>query len=251
MSRLDGDFETDFEWQAQFLQHQREIAVKALRVDVAPIEDDLKRNTDLVLKSAVPMHAGHPLRISARVRRCAYRRHSGNFTIRDRRPSGAQTEMAKVRLGDGDMFIYGFDSGDGPLPCLDCDTTHHRMYPWFIGNLHLLRDYDMQGGYRELRRNKGPYGSQLAVFYHADMPFGFAIDSDGLPVVDHESVWGQCRNRNWDDPNKPRRNGFCNGEFVTPLTDDLTMGTGYWRLCMACGFRWRAGWEMRLTRPAP
>lgn len=178
----DGDFDIDFEWSQQFLPHQAEVAQRALRVDVAPLEEDQRRNTDLILTSAMALRSGQRLTISARVRRFEERDkrlhprnvpYARQFTIRDRRPSGYETEMDKLRLGYGDMFVYGFQSAPGS----------DRMYPWFVGNLHVLRDWTEQGGHpSEKGRNKGPRGSTFAVFDLSSMPLGFILASDGIAV---------------------------------------------------------------------
>lgn len=248
MSPLDGDFQGDWDFQARFSEHQREIAQKAVRVEFAPIEDDLKRNTDLILRSVVPIR-DRIIRISARVRRRKHlSRYQNQFTIRYRRPSGVATEIDKMRLGDGDLFIYGFES----QPCVDHECGHEagkcRLDPWLIGDLHILRDYDAAGGFCEIRTNKGQHGSHLAAFYLADMPLGFVRDSEHIPALDRGSPWAECRNPHWPRKGETwkagQRVGMCGGAYVTAMVDPETSGTGYWRKCLCCGFTWRAGWEM-------
>ncbi|MGH3834165.1 MAG: hypothetical protein ACRDSF_00455 [Pseudonocardiaceae bacterium] len=100
--------------------------------------------------------------------------YSRQFTIRKRRVSGVETEMDKIKLGFGDMFVYGFESEPGS----------DRMYPWFIGNLEILRDYYDHGGRSAgEQRNKGPGGSHFEAFNLDDMPLGFILASDGLAVA--------------------------------------------------------------------
>ncbi|MGH3428197.1 MAG: hypothetical protein ACRDQZ_11645 [Mycobacteriales bacterium] len=178
----DGDYNADREFADRFLPHQAEIAREALRVDVAPIEEYLRRNTDLILRTPVLPKHGRDIRISARVRRVAERDKSDwpqqtpynrQFTIRTRRVSGVETEMDKIKLGFGDMFVYGFEQEPGS----------DRLYPWFIGNLEILRDHHARTGRSAgEQRNKGPGGSSFKAFNLDDMPLGFVLASDGLAI---------------------------------------------------------------------
>lgn len=220
------------EWADRFLPHQMELAREVIRVDVAPIEEDRRHNTDLILRSTTPLgKMGRDLRISARVRRHEYLRkmahipglaYRNQITIRDRLPSGVRTEIDKVRLGDGDYFVYGFESEPGS----------DRLYPWVIVNLDLLREYDMLGGYSRVQRNKGVRDSWLRVFSLDDLPLGAILNSDGIELEDRSAAWLQCRNPNWDDKTKPVRSGWCSRGYVM-ATDD------YMRKCLFCGFKWR------------
>lgn len=225
------EVERDWAWADKFLPHQMEIAREALRVDVAPLEDDLRRNTDLILRSSVPLRLGRELRISARVRRHEYvgklaavrgLAYRNQITIRDRRPSGARTEMDKVRLGEGDIFVYGFESEPGS----------DRLDPWVVVNLDMVRAYDVQGGYSTVRRNKGERASWLRVFDLDDLLLGTVIKSQGLESADQDG-WLSCRNPNWDDTTKPTRSGWCNRGYAIALSDFL-------RQCLFCGFKWHA-----------
>jgi hypothetical protein len=216
--------EEDFEWQQKFRGHFSEIAREAMRVDVAPAEEDWKRNTDFVLSTVVPM-PNRDIRISARVRRHEYiRRHCDDFTVRLDRPSGVETEMPKIRRGWGDFTIYGFESEPGS----------DRMGPWFIGNIAMLRDYFACGGYYSVYSNKD-HSSRLAAVHLGDVPLGFVLKSDGLTIWDQGRVWEECRKCWW---------GRSKGGYVTPTDDDRKDGPGYGRRCLALGFWWRAGWVM-------
>jgi hypothetical protein len=230
----EDDVERDWAWADKFLPHQGEIARDALRVEVAPIEDDLRRNTDLILRSAVPLRLGRELRISARVRRHDYLRrlehapgieYRKQITIRDRRPSRVATEMDKLRLGEGDIFVYGFESEPGS----------DRLYPWAVVNLDLIREYDAIGGYSTVKRNKGERGSWLRAFCLDDLPLGAVLRSDGIEPCDPAASWLECRNPNWDNPARPMRSGWCARRYA--IAED------YMRQCLFCGFRWRAGWS--------
>lgn len=159
----------------RFLAHQAEIAQSVLRVDVAPIEEDQKRNTDLILRSVPAMRNNQPLRFSARVRthgELRKRDYKDQFTLRYRRPSGVQTEWQKMRAGDGDYFIYGFEAEAGS----------DRMHPWFIGNLAVLNDWIDKGGKPVRIASNDDGSSDLAIFDLNVMPVDFVSNSEGHPV---------------------------------------------------------------------
>lgn len=231
MQPYSDDVAADWAWADKFLPHQAEIAQKAMRVEVAPLEDDMRRNRDLILRTAVPVHKGRELYISARVRRHEYLNrmqhapglaYRNQITIRDRRPSGVATEMAKVRLGEGDFFVYGFES----------EPDSDRLYPWVLVNLEMIRDYDLHGGYSTVKRNKGERGSWLRAFSLDDLPLGAVLDSQGIEFEDREAAWLHCRNPNWDDKDKPMRSGWCACGYTVAIGD-------YMRQCLFCGFKWR------------
>lgn len=221
----------DFEWQQKFRGHFSEIAgqvahqVIRASVEQAIGDDDWKRNTDYMLSLEILTDV-RAWRISARARRRRYASAARrDFTIRYRRPSGTPTEMAKLLHGWGDLFIYGVESAPGSS----------RLDPWFVGNSALLRDYLAAGGWYGTRPNADG-SSTLAYVCHDDMPLGFILLSSGVPACDRDAVWGRCRRCYWNQ--------------VMPMTDDWQPGDGYWRKCLACGFQWRSGWVMRLTREA-
>lgn len=233
-----SSFEEDFEWQKRFTRHFGEIVQQhATRTHVAPAEEDWKRNTDFILSTVVSL-PNRDVRISARARRRKYvARYGDEFTVRLDRPSGAQAEMPKIRAGWGDLTIYGFESADCASEACGHDESGHRLSPWFIGNVAMLRDYIARGGYWQVKGNHDG-SSRLAAFHHADMPLGFVLASEGLTVFDESRHWDRCRFCWW---------GRTRGGYVTPTDDLLRPATGYGRQCLACGRRWRAGWIMPLT----
>lgn len=223
-------YDEDREWADKFLPHQAEIARLITRIEVAPFDEDVRRNTDLVLRTVEPVHNGEPIRISARVRRHEYlAKYRDEFTIRYRRPSGVRTEWHKMRAGDGDYFIYGFEAEPGS----------DRLGTWLIGNLHLLNDdYLAHGGYYRKQPNYDK-SSDFAIFHLADMPLGFVLNSEGLAIWDREAPWQSCRRCLW---------GKWKGGYVMPTNDQRQAGDGYGRRCLACGFWWRSGWIAPLVR---
>ena len=119
-------FERDFQWQGRLLPRVKQVILAALpnvaTIAEASFEEDAKHNTDLVLKIEAT-------RVSCRLRRSEYTlRYPDEFTIRSGRPSGAQTELAKMLSGWGDYVFYGFaDPGDVDLTA------------WFLGDLKVFR----------------------------------------------------------------------------------------------------------------
>lgn len=223
-------FDEDFEWQLKFRRHFGEIAREAMRVDVAPAEEDWNRNTDFILSTVIPLPK-RDIRISARARRHKYASmYPHEFTVRLDRPSGVQSEMPKLRAGYGDFTIYGFEA----------DEDSDRLGPWFIGNANLLRDYIARGGFYKVERNHDR-SSRFCAFHLADMPLGFVLAGEGLRVWDDSRHWEQCRRCWW---------GNSKGGYVTATDEDRRPAAGYGRLCLACGFWWRSGWEMPLSRAA-
>lgn len=70
---------------------------------VAPVLEDQKHNTDLLVLKA------DGVRIGVRIRGDEYRKGFGDqFTIRSDRPNGCETELKKIEKGWGDWFFYGF-----------------------------------------------------------------------------------------------------------------------------------------------
>lgn len=213
-------FAEDFEWQEQFRGHYSEIANCLLRFDVAPAEDDWHRNTDFTLRLDTALPRGSLIRISARARRRKYLGYRGQFTVRLDRPSGATTEMPKIRDGWGDAFIYGLESSEPG-----------RLLPWMLASLAILRDYLDNGGYYGVQDNVDR-SSRFAVFWLDDMPPGFLIAEAGMPLIDPFDCWGTCR-KCW---------GYRGRGYVMP------MGDGFSRECLFCGFTWRSGRYMPFER---
>jgi len=230
-----SSFLNDFQFGQRFTQHVIEIISDALRVPtdcirVASDEDDMRRNTDIF--AFVDLPRGKVMRVAVRVRHHRYiRRYADEFTIRLARPSLAPTEMQKMLARWGDIIVYGFESAP------DSD----RLWPWFVGNTEILREYIGAHGYFD-RRDNADGSSQLAGFRLDDMPLAFLITSGGHDELDRTDPWQKCKNPRCYPPYWAERS------LVAPLTDDYHFGAGYWRVCMFCGTRWRSGWVAPLTR---
>jgi hypothetical protein len=95
-------FQSDFDWQMQFVPVIRSI-IGPLLLEPAPLELDMHEATDMIVLRARDM------RIACRVRRPGYAEpYPWDFTIRSRRDSGAETELSKILMrGWGDAMFYG------------------------------------------------------------------------------------------------------------------------------------------------
>lgn len=162
-----SDVAEDFDWQTRFRGHYRELAYGVVRVNVASWDDDLRRNTDMQIAT---LENGH--RIMCRARRFKHAaRYGDQFTVRLSRPSGAKTEMAKIREGWGDFGIYGFESQPGAA----------RLRPWVLYNVHRLREY-LEGGGRWIYRDNRDGSGAFAAFVIHELPLGFVLNRDDWPL---------------------------------------------------------------------
>jgi len=117
-----NEVERDKRWADRFLPEIKSILGQYL-IGEPPIEEDLKRNTDLMV---LKMEA---VRIGCRVRKYSFGVNFGDeFTIRVGRPSGAPTELAKIIAGWGDYLFYGF-----------CNETEDALFRWTLADLTVFR----------------------------------------------------------------------------------------------------------------
>lgn len=155
-------FERDFDWQRGLIPEIKRILANYLIAE-APTAEDMQRNTDLIVLRL------DTVRVACRLRRYEYlARYGDQFTIRTSRPSGAQTELAKMLSGWGDYLFYGFASADGS-----------DLAAWLLGDLNAFRLWH----HRELwafrrpgeSRRNGDGSSDFAAYRLADMPTDFIV----------------------------------------------------------------------------
>lgn len=84
----------------------RQNAMHIVRVEIATDELDTQQSTDMVIN----VIGG---RVAVRVRRSAYKFR--DLTIRSRRRNGSKTELAKLREGYGDWYLYCWTGNDGVI----------------------------------------------------------------------------------------------------------------------------------------
>lgn len=157
------DVEASFAWQRAFIPHMKEIAGRHL-IGEAPAYEDARHNTDLIVLKL------DAVRIACRVRRASYRERYGNeFTIRATRPSGTQTELAKILEGWGDYVLYGFEG------------TEDRLSAWMLGDLRIFRLWFVrylaahQGNTPGQERANGDGSSRFRSFQVSDLPDDFIV----------------------------------------------------------------------------
>lgn len=110
-------------WTDALLPRVKQVIANYLIVE-APFEEDARHGTDLIVLTL------EAKRIAVRLREQRYAsRYGDEFTLRSSRPSGVQTELAKVISGWGDYFFYGFADDEDPF----------GLSRWLLGDLKVFR----------------------------------------------------------------------------------------------------------------
>ncbi len=144
-------YEKDRVWADQFIPQIKAIIGPHL-IEPADLEPDIKQATDLMVLK------GRDMRIGCRLRRHQYYKdYPRDFTIRLKRDSGAQTELAKIVAGWGDWLFYGHvnKAEDEILHAMIVDLNSFRL------GYHMARNKDIR-----IRSGKAPNqdGTHLAWF---------------------------------------------------------------------------------------
>jgi hypothetical protein len=126
-------FKKDKCWSDNFIPEIKR-AVATHLICESPIEEDQERNTDLIVLKL------NTVRVACRIRREKWIKNSDEFTIREGRPNGAKTELAKIIEGWGDFIFYGFGSDDGT-----------KLISWKLGDLSVFRSCL----FRHMHQNEG------------------------------------------------------------------------------------------------
>jgi len=157
-------WESDKRWADRFIPEIKRILAEML-IDEAPLEEDVKHNTDLIVLR------NNNNRIACRVRRYSYIQYSDEFTIRYSRQSGAKTEFGKLIEGWGDYLFYGIS--DKECKYLTC---------WFVGDLRVFRRWLMIQLYRGpenympgIEKRNPDQSSTFRVFQKKEMPPDFIV----------------------------------------------------------------------------
>jgi len=79
----------------------QDVAGDIVEIKIADEQQDQRESTDY----EIILVGG---RVAARVRKWAYFKKYGDFTLRCSRPSGRETEYAKIMKGWGDWYLYGW-----------------------------------------------------------------------------------------------------------------------------------------------
>lgn len=156
-------------WQRQFMPQVKRILGEQLIAE-APFEEDAERNTDLIVLRL------EAVRIACRLREHRYlARYHNEFTIRATRPSGVDTELAKVISGWGQYIFYGFVGPSG-----------HTVAAWLLGDLNVFRLW--HGRYLASRQRapgqeqpNGDGSSTFRSYRIADLPDEFVVARQMAP----------------------------------------------------------------------
>lgn len=145
----------------QFIPQIARIVGEALLVP-APIDEDLKHNTDLTVLQF------SSTRIACRVRRPdSPPQYRDEFTIRSAVPSSGHTELHKIVEGWGDYFFYAFAGNDG---CLES---------WHLADLKVFRLWFcrqcLAGKVPGMERRNTDGSSNFRVFRWDALPREFVI----------------------------------------------------------------------------
>jgi len=164
-------WQQDKKWSDRFIPEIKSI-VGPYVISEAPIQEDMKHNTDLMVLRAAD------LRIACRIRRFSYytnKAYRGEFTIRSSRPGGATTELKKVMRGWGDLFFYGFS-----------DEYQKQLKAWFIGDLSVFRSWvrgKLDKGIRPGVSMGNPDGVMFRAFRQDEIPGFILADSETVHKV--------------------------------------------------------------------
>lgn len=158
----------DKRWSDRFIPEITSILGQAL-IGPAPVEEDVHRNTDLMVLKM------DNVRIGCRVRRNEYLRYKDEFTIRIDRPSGNKTEFAKIIEGYGDYFFYGIcDEYETNLECYAlCDLSVFRI-ECFKKCYKSATGCWGQMPWKEIKQNHD-HSADFAVFGYDDFPEEFVV----------------------------------------------------------------------------
>ena len=141
------------------LEHKFEPQIKAILADqfiTKDIDADMEQATDFAI------YVIKPFKVAVRLRRYDYYpSFSHQFTVRWSRPSGAETEIDKIREGKVDYFLYGF-----------IDESETRIIQHFIGDLAIFRNNEPDPC--QIFQND-PYDSKFAVWNINQFPTNFII----------------------------------------------------------------------------
>lgn len=161
-------FDHDYDWQRKFIPEIKRVCVDLL-VGEAPIEEDMRRNTDMIVLRL------EPVRVACRVRRSIgengvnyLQKYPDDFTIRAERPSGVQTELQKVLSGWGDYMFYGFAAADST-----------SLAAWMLGDLSVFRlwhHHELALGHQPSRMLPNRDGTKFCAYNIKDLPDKFIVD---------------------------------------------------------------------------
>lgn len=150
------------------MPHVKEILGRNL-IKNAPPDDDMHRNTDLLVLE--------PVRIACRVRQNMYvteRDYRNEFTLRQTRlQSGAKSELLKIMRGDANAnyVLYGFAAETGDRLCAYVLGDLREFREWYFR--YMVEHGGQQPG---VVVENGDGGSNFRAFKIADLPKSFVVE---------------------------------------------------------------------------
>jgi hypothetical protein len=128
-----SDYQRNRQWSDRFIPELRRLIGPHLLIP-STLEQDTREAADLVVLRAKNFS------VACRVRRPGYlSKYEGQFTLRYRVVSGAETELSKIAKGWGDWMFYGYAVAD--------DSTSIR--PWWLIDLAAFRAHFIQEAFRK------------------------------------------------------------------------------------------------------
>lgn len=164
-------FDKDFDWQRRFIPVITPI-LGAHLIKEAPAVEDKTRNTDFMV-----LELG-AVRVACRIRRweqlAEFPKYGDEFTIRASRPSGQDTELAKVVSGWGNYIFYGF-----------ADEPGGGLAAWLLGDLNVFRLWHSRALATKRRpwveRSNRDGSSKFHVYAITDLPDAFVVERKRPP----------------------------------------------------------------------
>lgn len=153
-----NEWANDKRWSDRFLPEIKSVLGVHL-IGEPPEKEDCERNTDLMV---LKMDA---VRIACRIRRHDYfEKYPEEITIREGRPSGTKTELAKIIEGWGDYFFYGFSDKEEKslISWRLCELRAFRL--WLMRHLYINKE--MPG----IAKNNGDGSSSFRAFRANEIP---------------------------------------------------------------------------------
>lgn len=178
------DVERDWKWADLHMDAIRKCLLEnvecAFRVlDMSGTRDDLKLATDVIVMST---DRG---RIAVRIRRNRYYGKWRDLTLRARRRSGTETELAKIKAGACDWYLYGWSDGNVP------EDTRGNLIDWLLVDLNELRRTDLLDDSRIIWNDNGRTGFIQISDLDLRQSECLVAEMPDAPLATH--VWaGQC-----------------------------------------------------------
>ncbi len=171
---MSRSFETDKAWSDQFVPAIRAVLSTALvakaNVEIADFETDTKQATDFVVLRSENYQVACRIRNSFKY----MARFNYEFTVRNSRPSGTETEMSKIRSGWASHMLYGYG-----------DPETRELVAWWLLDLDVFRR-DIDGLLQRQYRQDNKDGTTFYAWKLKDWPADLVVAIKRLPRA---STW--------------------------------------------------------------